>query len=144
MTALTEDRNTLLRRVADDHAFIRRTIAKMATISEAPPLADLLESLVPVLERHFAEEEREAGGLRDVVGQEAPHYLDRLDEVLGEHIALLEQVRALRERALEHPSVPYSELTGDVTHFIGALEQHELRETSLFSEAISIDLGAGD
>ena len=134
------------RRRADietQHRELRELLGAVEASAELTQLVPLLEQLRSELQAHFADEEREEGGLAEAVGASAPRHLRRLEELLGEHAHLLETVDELivRGGALLHGAV--RDVVRDTRALGRQLRRHEARETELLTDAVYADIGGG-
>ena len=129
--------------IETQHRELRHMLGAIEATSELSQLVPLLERLRTELRAHFADEEREDGGLAEAVGATAPRHLRRLGELLGEHRRLLDAVDELiaRGRALMHDAV--RDLLRDTGALSRQLKRHEARETALLTDALYADIGGG-
>ncbi len=129
--------------IETQHRELRHMLGAIEATTELAQLVPLLEELRDGLREHFADEEREDGGLAEAVGASAPRHLRRLDELLGEHRQLLETLDGLiaRGRMLLDGSV--SDVVRDARALSEQLKRHEARETELLTDAVYADIGGG-
>jgi len=125
------------------HRELREMVAAIEATVELTQLVPLLEELRAELQAHFADEEREDGGLAEAVGASAPRHLRRLDELLGEHARLLEAVDELIARGRTLVNGAVRDLLRDTRAASRQLKRHEARETELLTDAVYADIGGG-
>jgi hypothetical protein len=130
------------KRILDDHRRIGALLSDIATATTAADTATHLQQLLPLLRRHFREEENEIDGLHTTIRMQTPQYCNELDELKKEHRDLLERTQQLLDQ---------SERGGDARQLRtrGAelqqrLAAHETRETEVFVDSIWTDIGAVD
>ena len=126
--------------IAEDHHDLRQLLVELRQASDLRLLIPQLKRLRAELKEHFDLEEGEVG-LAQAIGESAPHHLNRLTKLFEEHVALLDTVDGIIERAGECLDGPVADVLGDVTGLCTHLEEHEANETELLTDAVFTDLG---
>ena len=129
--------------IETQHRELREMLGAIEASAELTQLLPMLEQLRAELQEHFADEEREDGGLAEAVGATAPRHLRRLAELLDEHRRLLETVDELIVRGRTLVNGPGRDLVRDARAFSRQLKRHETRETELLTDAVYADIGGG-
>lgn len=128
--------------ILDDHRLIGELVGKIALATTAEDTALNLEQLVPLLHRHFREEEDEIGGLHAEIVRRTPQQHQALLDLKAEHARLLEDVQCLLAAAKsERPAKNLVQLGERLKNQLAA---HEAKETELFLDSIWTDFGEGD
>ena len=129
--------------IETQHRELREMLGAIEATDALNQLVPLLELLRAELQTHFADEEREDGGLAEAVGASAPRHLRRLGQLLDEHGRLLDAVEELivRGRTLLNGSV--RDLVRDTRDVSQRLKRHEAQETELLTDALYADIGGG-
>ena len=126
--------------VEEEHERIRTLVGQVERLDDVAGLQSAMGELIPLLESHFASEPE---CMRAIVSESAPHSIDKLESIMDEHGMLLECARALVDKAGKAGG-DYRAVEREVADFIERLRDHETRETELLSQAVTLDLGAGD
>lgn len=130
------------KQILDDHRRIGELLSRVAAAADAAESRDSMRELLPLLQRHFREEEEEIGGLHAVVRQRTPHHWNALCGLRDEHLQLLAQARDLQAQAERNAAVEHlRELGTELKDHVAA---HEAKETEIFVDSIWTDLGEGD
>ena len=126
-----------------DHRQIGELLSTLAVLTVATETTRCLDCLLPLLERHFKEEEDEIDGLHAIIQDQAPQHQNALQSLKDEHVKLLELARRYQTtaRETEGHSTKLRELG---TQLKNQLASHEARETEIFVDSIWTDLGVGD
>lgn len=134
--------NQARKQILDDHRRIGELLSRIAAAASAAESRECLHELIPLLQRHFREEEQEIGGLHTIVQQRTPHHWNALRGLREEHLQLLAQARDLLAQA-ERDAEPkhLCELGVELKERIAV---HEAKETEIFVDSIWTDLGEGD
>ena len=104
-----------------------------------------LTELRQLLADHFGEEEK--SGLSEELTLRLPHVADRAEALMGEHVRLLDDLRALVAKG---QGASTSEALGDpkvraeARTVLDRITHHEQNETDLIQKAYFDDVGAAD
>ena len=131
------------KQILDDHREIGELLSTLANVTAATETTKCLNRLLPLLQRHFKEEEDEIDGLHAVIQTQAPHRMAALLELKQEHTELLEQVKHFLSVA-EQTEGHNPKLRDLGLKLKSQLTAHEAKETEIFVDSIWTDLGAGD
>jgi hemerythrin len=131
------------KQILDDHRQIGELTAKVAATGNAVEMATCLKQLLPLLLRHFKEEEDEIDGLHANIQKRTPQQQNALLGLKEEHKQLLDRVHLLLSIAQETKGGgPKLQLLGKQLQ--ERLAAHEAKETELFLDSIWTDIGEGD
>lgn len=130
-------------KILDDHRVIGQLLSDIASAADAGKVVASLQSLLPVLKRHFAEEEEEIAGLHAVIRKRTPEQQTALQGLVQEHGKLLGQATQLLASAQRSPGpdVRLQQLGKQLREQLAA---HEAKETQIFMDSIWTDFGEGD
>ena len=78
----------------------------------------------------------------EIIHGEAPRHRPTLEKLRGEHRVMLDDLAGLLRRAGGEPA--RETLIGEVTRLTEQIHEHEQRESELWIDALSTDLGGGD
>jgi len=130
------------KQILDDHRKIGQLTGKIAAFESPEEAAGCLKQLLPLLERHFQQEEDEMNGLHAEILERTPELHHTLRELKDEHMSLLERIRQLIT------AVQKRERGADLRSLGQQLQQqlaaHEAKETAIFIDSIWTDCGEGD
>jgi hypothetical protein len=132
-----------LGRIEAEHRALRDLLAQIEAIRDLPRLLPLLERLETQLRSHFATEEA-PDGLHSAVADSAPEKSHHLDELFDEHNELLELCEGLIEDARTCLTGPVARVLDGAKDLAQRLHDHEAKETHLFVDVVSTDLGGSD
>lgn len=131
------------KQILDDHREIGVLTARIAEIDAAEAMTACLQRLLPLLTRHFKEEEDEIDGLHANIRKRTPEQQHALLGLKDEHKQLLDRVLLLLSIARETKGGgPKLQLLGKQLQ--ERLAAHETKETELFLDSIWTDIGEGD
>lgn len=130
-------------KILDDHRQIGELLGKIAGTGVATEIAASLDALLPVLIRHFQEEEDEIDGLHIDIQRRSPQQHQALLGLKSEHVQLLAAARdlLLQAKAAKGSSDKLQKLGVQLKE---RLATHESKETELFLDSIWTDIGEGD
>lgn len=130
-------------KILDDHRQIGELLGKIAGTGAATEIVGSLDALLPVLIRHFQEEEDEIDGLHIDIQRRSPQQHQALLSLKGEHVQLLTAARdlLLQAKAAKGSSDKLQKLGVQLKE---RLATHESKETELFLDSIWTDIGEGD
>ncbi|GAB4150923.1 MAG: hypothetical protein Fur0037_19590 [Planctomycetota bacterium] len=136
-------RKQMRQRILDDHRRIGELSSRIASEGDPARLAEALKSLLPLLQRHFREEEDEIDGLHASILEHAPEHQNELQRLKEEHKRILDRAQLLLSIAEESGD------GGEKLRMLGQqlrerLAGHEAKETELFLHSIWTDIGEGD
>jgi Hemerythrin HHE cation binding domain len=129
--------------IAEQHRELRGMVQEIEDTGDIGRLVSLLQALRRELQQHFADEEREDGGLAEAVGASAPRHLRRLDGLFREHTQLLATTDQLIARGQALLDGMVQDVLRDARDLCGKLRQHEAQETELLTDAVLADIGGG-
>lgn len=131
------------KQILDDHRQIGEWMAKVADSGDPANMTSCLQHLLPLLLRHFQEEENEIDGLHLGIQKRTPQQQHALLALKEEHKQLIDRVQLLlaivQETATGGPKL---QLLGKQLQ--ERLAAHEAKETELFLDSIWTDIGEGD
>lgn len=130
------------KQILDDHRRIGQLTDRIAVFESPEEALACLEQLLPLLRRHFQEEEDEMNGLHADILARTPELHHNLIELAAEHVSLLARIEQLiaavqkRERGIDRRALG--------KQLQQQLAAHEARETAIFIDSIWTDCGEGD
>jgi len=126
--------------IAADHHNLRVTIDQLLQVSELPLVIAQLRRLQTELVDHFKMEEG-ADGLAQAIGETAPNSLNKLSRLFEEHTEFLDTIESLIDQTNLCLNGPMAEIHQGIRELCTRLEEHEVTETELISDAVFTDLG---
>jgi hypothetical protein len=129
--------------IAAQHRELRQMLSEIEATNDLGRLVTVLEDLRSELRLHFADEEREDGGLAEAVGASAPRHMRRLDQLLAEHAQLLQEADRLITRGRTLLDGAVRDIQQEALALSEHLRRHEAQETELLSDAVYADIGGG-
>ncbi|MCB9886629.1 MAG: hemerythrin domain-containing protein [Planctomycetes bacterium] len=129
--------------ILDDHRQIGALLSQVPSAGSTARTVDLLQTLVPLLRRHFQEEEAEISGLHAVIQRRTPHLVYALQDLKRDHTDLLQAAQELLDLA-NSPDADEAQLQRRGRALKDGIAAHETKETELFVDSIWTDLGEGD
>lgn len=130
-------------KILDDHRTIGQLSSEIASAADCKKVAACVQSLLPVLKRHFAEEEEEIAGLHAVIRTRTPEMQNALHGLTQEHAQLLARAEQLLAAATQ-ATVLDAGMQQRGKQLREQLAAHEANETRVFMESIWTDFGEGD
>jgi len=145
--------------VLDEHRELREKVAELQEFLKRPrpepgesgahtwaaALSRRLVKLHDELVRHFRFEDE--GGMAEDIARRHPRAANAIDEIVGEHPALLRRVRRLMNVTLTYSEGRRPEdpsLRRRVAELLDRLERHERAETEMIHRLACDDIGIGD
>jgi hemerythrin len=125
--------------IVADHREIDELMTQITSGPGAAETRQCMRRLLPLLARHFREEEDQIDGVHMRLREQAPRHSHALEGLQREHVQLLELARELllmADGGSRHLAVLGAQLRE-------RLADHEAREMELFVDTVWTDLGAG-
>jgi hypothetical protein len=116
--------------LATDHRRVDELVARLRSATDLASLVYALEQLGEVLVTHFAHEES-PGGIYEVMGVASPDLRTPLGDLVGEHYALLTDVRSLAGRGREILERSHVDLFKEAHELADRLQAHESKEDAM-------------
>lgn len=132
--------DTARKRILDDHRKIAQLTGTLATCADPEAAGTCVRQLLPVLQRHFAEEENEIDGLHADILERSPELQRALRGLAEEHAALL----ALAAKLATASQQGKTDLRPLGKQLQEQLAAHEAKEVAIFLDSIWVDSGQGD
>jgi len=126
--------------IAADHHNLRVTVDQLLQVSELPLVIAQLRRLRAELVEHFKLEEG-TDGLAQAIGEAAPNSLNKLSRLFEEHDEFLDTIEELITQTNDCLNGPMAEIHRGIRELCTKLEEHEVTETELISDAVFTDLG---
>jgi uncharacterized protein (UPF0335 family) len=143
----TADRQRLTSHEAEQMLAADQRIAAMARalrgVQGLGHLAQSLRHFRFTLEVHFASEEA-PDGFFDMIRDRAGLYVERVEQLRQEHVALLGDVDAVLDEIRACLAGPVAAIRMRASTLADRIERHEARESDLLGDAMSTDVGAGE
>lgn len=129
-----------LRQIQEEHAQLKKLLARINVTAELGSLLPLLEELRDLLTSHFAREEAE-----DALGPAVlrSRLQNTAREILAEHGVFLKDLERLIEQGRQAFETRGAVLQG-VEDLTRRLHEHEVKEDELILDLAETDLGGGD
>ncbi len=123
------------------HKELRGTMERLRLVlgdpngSQGTDLLAEARSLESSLREHFECEEED--GYLEVVLESQPGWSRRVDRLREQHRAILLELQQLG-------TLPFDEVPAGLRHALDSVHRHDIEESDLVSEAVTVELGAAD
>lgn len=127
---MARDLTAVYRELAGEHAELMALVARIDAHPRLPGLLPLLESLHEMLIHHFAHEQF-PGGLYESLGAYGSEHHEEIRALVGEHCAILSEVRGLLENTRAAGPAAGPDLLARRDAVLALVRAHEGREHRL-------------